>query len=103
ELVYEKSPAILSGIDLVTNSGQVRPVDKTMVSCLKPSCVVPLMYEAWEYRSADVDLDACRSRGIVVAGTNEKHPAVDVFSFLGLMAVRQLHDAGIAVHGCHIL
>src|SRR5215468_12703651 len=27
ELVYEKSPAILSTIDIVTNSGQVRPID----------------------------------------------------------------------------
>jgi hypothetical protein len=103
ELVHEKSPAILSTVDIVTNSGQVRPIDETMVSHLKPTCVVPLMYEAWEYRSADIDLDACRSRGIVVAGTNEQHPAVDVFSYLGILAVRQLHDAGIAVHGCHIL
>jgi hypothetical protein len=103
ELIYEKSPAILGRIDVVTNSGQVRPIDRTMVPHLKSTCVVPLMYEAWEYRSADVDLDACRSRGIVVAGTNEQHPAVDVFSFLGMLAVRQLHDAGIAVHGSNIV
>jgi hypothetical protein len=103
ELVCDKSRALLSTIDIVTNSGQVRPIDKTTVSYLKSTCVVPLMYEAWEYRSADIDLDACRSRGIVVAGTNEQHPAVDVFSFLGPLAVRQLHDAGIAVHGCHIV
>ena len=103
ELVHEKSPAVLSGIDIVTNSGQIRPIDKATVSRLKSTCVVPLMYEAWEYREIDVDLDACRSRGIVVAGTNEKHPAVDVFSFLGLMAVRQLHDAGIAVRDCNIV
>jgi hypothetical protein len=103
EFIYEKSPAILGGIDIVTNSGQVRPIDKTTVSYLKPSCVVPMMYEAWEYRPADIDLDACRSRGIRVAGTNEQHPAVGVFPFLGLLAVRELHDAGIAVHGSHIV
>jgi len=103
ELIYEKSPAILGRIDVVTNSGQVRPIDSTMVSQLKSACVVPLMYEAWEYRFADVDLDACHSRGIMVAGTNEQHPAVDVFSFLGMLAVRQLHDAGIAVHGSNIV
>jgi hypothetical protein len=103
ELVYDKSPALLGMVDIVTNSGQVRPIDKTMVSHLKPTCVVPLMYEAWEYRSADIDLDACRSHRIVVAGTNERHSAVDVFSFLGPLAVRQLHDAGIAVHDCHIV
>ena len=103
ELVYDKDPGLLRQVDIVTNSGQVRPIDKATASHLKSTCVVPLMYEAWEYRPADVDLDACRSRGIVVAGTNEKHPAVDVFSFLGVLAVRELHDAGIAVHGSRIL
>ena len=103
ELVYEKNPGLLNRVDIVTNSGQVRPIDKAMVSHLKPTCVVPLMYEAWEYRPTDVDLDACRSRGIMVAGTNEEHRAVDVFSFLGMLAVRQLHDAGIAVHGSRVV
>lgn len=103
ELAYEKNPALISRADIVTNSGQVRPIDKAMISCLKPTCVIPLMYEAWEYRPSDIDLNACHSRGIVVAGTNERHPDVDVFSFLGPMAVRQLHDAGVAVHGCQIL
>ena len=70
---------------------------------MKPSAVVPLMYESWEYRPTDVDLQACRARGITVAGTNERHPDVDVFSFLGQMAVMQLHDAGIAVRGSRIL
>ena len=102
ELVHEKDPDLLGQVDIVTNSGQVRPIDKAMISHLKSSSVVPLMYEAWEFRASDIDLDACRSRGVAVAGTNEKHPAVDVFSFLGMMAVRQLHDAGIAVLGSHI-
>jgi hypothetical protein len=103
KLVYEKNPDLLGKVDVVTNSGQVRPIDDTIISSFKPTCVVPLMYEAWEYRSSDVDLRACHSKKIHVAGTNERHPAVDVFSFLGPLAVRELHDAGIAVHGSHIL
>lgn len=103
ELVDGKDPAIVGAADVVTNSGQVRPIDAETVSQMKPSAVVPLMYESWEYRRADVDLDACRSRGIAVAGTNERHPAVDVFSFLGQMAVLQLHEAGIPVRGSQIL
>jgi hypothetical protein len=98
-----KDPAIIGRADIVTNSGQVRPVDAEMAGQLKHTCVVPLMYEAWEYRDTDVDIQACRSRGIMVAGTNERHPAVDVFSFLGLMAVKQLHDAGVAVYGSRVL
>jgi hypothetical protein len=103
ELVNKKEPGILSQADIVTNSGQVRPIDAAMVSQLRATCVVPLMYEAWEYRVSDLDLDACRSRGIVVAGTNEEYPAVDVFSYLGPLAVRQLHDAGISVYGSNIV
>ena len=46
----------------------------------------PLMYEAWEFRAQDVHLEAWSCDGIRVAGTNERHPAVDVFSYLGIMA-----------------
>ena len=103
ELVHETSPDLLGSVDIVTNSGQVRPIDEAMVAGLRTGCVVPLMYESWEYRPADLDLEACRTKGVVVAGTNERHPAVDVFSFLGPLAVHQLHDAGVAVHGCRIV
>jgi hypothetical protein len=103
QLIYQKDPSFIGAADIVTNSGQVRPIDANMIARLKPDAVVPLMYESWEYRQADVDLEACRERGIAVAGTNERHPGVDVFSFLGQMAIKQLHDAGIAVRGSHIL
>jgi hypothetical protein len=103
QLVYSKDATIVGAADVVTNSGQVRPIEAEMVAYMKPSSVVPLMYESWEYRQTDVDLAACRARGIAVAGTNERHPSVDVFSFLGQMAVMQLHDAGIAVRGSEVL
>ena len=34
--------------DVVTNSGHVRPIDAETVAWMKPTAVVPLMYEAWE-------------------------------------------------------
>ena len=73
------------------------------VARMRPGAAIPLMYEAWELRPQDVDLAACRRRGIRVAGTNERHPAVDVFSFLGLMAVKLLIDAGVAVCSSRLL
>jgi hypothetical protein len=103
QLVHGKDQAIVGAADIITNSGQVRPIDAEMVARMKPSCVIPLMYESWEYRHADVDLQACRARDIIVAGTNERHPDIDVFSFLGQMAIMQLHHAGIAVRGSNIL
>jgi hypothetical protein len=89
--------------DIVTNSGHLRPLDEPKIGLLKPSAVIPLMYESWELRESDVDLQACRRRGIRVGGTNERHPSVDVFSFLGVMAIRLLHEAGIAVRGSSLL
>jgi hypothetical protein len=103
QLVYRKEHRIVGAADIVTNSGQVRPINAEMIAHMKPSSVVPLMYESWEYRHKDVDLQACRARNIIVAGTNERHPDVGMFSFLGQMAMLQLHEAGIAVRGSHIL
>lgn len=97
QVVDEKRRAIVESADIVTNSGHVRPLDAETIAWMKPTAVIPLMYEAWELRPADLDLAACRRKGLLVAGTNERHPAVDVFSFLGVLAVRLLHDAGVAV------
>lgn len=103
QLVSSKDASYISGADIVTNSGQVRPIDAQMVAHMKPTAVVPLMYESWEFRQSDVDLEACHARGIAVAGTNERHQDVDVFSFLGPMAVKQIQDAGVAVLGSRVL
>ncbi|MBV8078339.1 MAG: hypothetical protein JO284_18150, partial [Planctomycetaceae bacterium] len=99
EVITERSPEVIAQADVITNTGHVRPIDSEMVAGMKPTAVVPLMYESWEFRASDVDLDACRQRRISVAGTNERHPAVDVFSYLGIMAVKLLLDAGVAVYG----
>jgi hypothetical protein len=103
EVIAEMTPAIVGQADIVTNSGHLRPLDAQLIEWMKPTAVIPLMFEAWEYREGDLDLEAARRRGIPVAGTNERHPAVDVFSFLGIMAVKLLLDAGVAVYGSRVL
>jgi hypothetical protein len=102
-VVTEKTPELVGQADIITNSGHVRPIDRAMVGWMKSTAVIPLMYEAWELRPTDIDVAACRQRGIRLAGTNERHPAVDVFSYLGIMAVKLLLDAGVAVFGSRIL
>ncbi len=94
EIIAEKTEEALTGADIITNSGHVRPIDREAVHRLKPTAVIPLMYEAWEFRAKDLDLPVCRERGIAVAGTNERNPAVDVFSYLGAMAIKLLQGAG---------
>jgi hypothetical protein len=103
EIVTGRSPEVVAEADIITNSGHVRPIDREMISWMKPSAVVPLMYEASGFRSDDVDLDTCREWGIRVAATDARHPDVDVFSFLGLTAIKLLVDAGVAVYRSSIL
>ncbi|MCW2238562.1 Rossmann-fold NAD(P)-binding domain-containing protein [Azospirillum canadense] len=93
---------LAAGADLVTNSGHVRPIDARFIERLPDHAVIALMYEVWEYRPADIDLAACAARGIPVVGVNERHPSVDVFSFLGPLAVQELHAAGIPIYGSRI-
>jgi len=99
-----RRPADIARADVVTNSGHVRPIDEAMISLMKPTAVVPLMFEAWEAEAgrSDLDIPALRARGIAVAGTNERHPAVDVFSYLGLMAVKLLLDAEVPAYRSRI-
>ena len=103
EIMAEKLDYVVRTSDIVTNSGHLRPIDAKMVRSMKATAVVPLMYEAWEFRPTDVDAEACEQRGIPIAGTNERHPAVDVFSFLGIMAVKLILDAGVSVYGSRVL
>ena len=103
EVITSLNHELIAQADLITNSGHVRPIDATMIASMKTGAVVALMYEGWEFRPDDLDLDACRRAGVPVGGTNERHPQVDVFSYLGLMAVMLLLEAGVAVYRSTIL
>lgn len=98
-VVRSIEPEILRAVDIVTNSGHLRPLNAWLLDRLPDRAVVALMFEAWEFRHDDIDLAACIRRRIPVVGVNERHPAVDVFSFLGPLCVKQLHDCGLAVYG----
>ena len=64
---------------------------------MRSDVVVPLMYEAWEQRRGDVDSDDPHRRGIRVPATKRKNPAIDVFSYLGELAIGQIHRAGLSL------
>lgn len=97
-VITELDPRAVARADVVTNLGFVRPIGAAMVKLMKPTAVVPLMCEAWEWRPGDVELDACRERGVVVLGTNEDHPAVDVFRYSGSLGLKLLLEAGVELH-----
>jgi hypothetical protein len=92
----------LERCDIITNSGAVRPITREMIERLPKHAVLAMMFEAWEYRPADFELDACRKNGIRITAVNERHPSVGVFDFLGPLLVQLLGRAGVAVPGGRI-
>ena len=98
EVVSDKSPSILSQVDIVTNLGFVRPIDKNMIAHLKPTAVLPLMWETWEFREADLDLAECRRVGIMVLGTNEREAELDLFTYVGYLAVKLAFELEIEIY-----
>jgi hypothetical protein len=95
EVVREKTPELLGAADVVTNSGFVRPIDRGVVAHLKPTAVVSLMWETWERRDADLDVDACRERGILVLGTEESRPPAELYPYSGFIALKLLFELGL--------
>ena len=93
-VIDKLTPEIIGQADIITNSGHLRPLDKQLLQYAKKGAVIPLMYEAWERRDADLDLYYCREQNILLGATNERHPDVDVFNYLGDMALKMIFDAG---------
>ena len=84
--------------DIITNSGFVRPIRGAMVEAMKPTAVVPLMWETWEFRDSDLDLEACRRRGILVLGTNESEPPCDMTGYSAALGLKILFELGLEVY-----
>ena len=103
EVVSDKIPSLLSQVDIVTNLGFVRPIDKNMIAHLKPTAVLPLMWETWEFREADLDLSECRRVGIMVLGTNERAVGLDFFTYVGYLAVKLAFELEIEIYGSKVV
>jgi hypothetical protein len=105
EVRTDRPLAVVGHADVVTNSGHVRPIDAAMVDRMRRGSALPLMFEAWEVQAGRFDIAIAEAvhRGIRIAGTNERHPLVDVFSYLGTMAQKLLFDAGTAVRGTRVV
>jgi hypothetical protein len=91
------------GCDLVTNLGFVRPLDRALLQTLSPHAAVCLMWEPWEFRVGDIDMVATADFDIPVVATNEGHPEVGTFDYLGPTVGRLLLDAGIEISHSHIV
>ena len=89
--------------DIVTNLGFVRPLDKIFLKRLKATAVIPLMFETWEYRTEDIDIKECRRLKIPVLGTNENHPSLKIFQYVGHLVLKLLFELDIEVYRSKIV
>lgn len=97
QVVESLSPQMIGKADLVTNLGFLRPINKEVISHLRPTAVISLMYETWEFREEDLDLRDCWKRGIPVLGTNEEHEKLRIFDYIGHLCLKVLFEAEIDI------
>ncbi|MGD1845984.1 MAG: hypothetical protein ACFB10_11375 [Salibacteraceae bacterium] len=91
-------------VDIMTNSGFLRPITSEKIKRLKPTAVLPLMWETWEWRPGEIDLSACQQAGIPVIGTNERYEKNSMVDYPGMMVLKLLFSLGIeAVHNHLVL
>ncbi len=96
EVTAEREYAF-SRCSLVTNLGFVRPIDARMIAALPEDAAIALMWEPWEFRESDLDLSACRARGIPVLGTCESDARLETFRYLGPVVLKLLLTEDIEV------
>ena len=102
-LVKEKKKEHLSEVDILTNSGFVRPIDRFTINNLKSTTVIPLMWETWEFREQDIDLEYAREKEILILGTNESNLGLNIFNYRGFLVSKLMFDCNLAVHDDKIL
>ncbi len=103
EIVFSKEAKIISGVDIVLNTGFVRPINRTTINSLGPNAVISCPYEKWELRDGDIDLDACRAKGIWVNSLNESWHGFRIFDYVGMLAMKLLLEMGIEVFGTRVV
>jgi len=96
EVVLEKYPEHISQSDIIANLGFVRPIDTEMISWMKETAVIPLMWETWEFRPAEIDLGACKEAGILVMGTDEHK--IDFIKYAAYLVWKILFEYNIEIY-----
>ncbi len=103
KIVTDLAVVDFSGFDIVTNCGFLRPLNRDFIERLSPSCVIPLMYEPWEFRDGEIDLGSCREKGIKVYGTNEADPRLRIMDYIGFTVLYWLLEKKLSPLSAQVL
>jgi hypothetical protein len=95
EVITRLNRSAIAEADIVTNSNSLRPMDKDFIAAMKEGAVIALMYESWEFRPSDLDLDAAKARQVMVMGTNES--AAGIFDYVQPLLVKMIFEAGLEI------
>lgn len=95
--------SFLKNADIVTNSGHLRPLNAEKLKHLKTNAVIPIMYEKWELRPTDIDLEYCKEHKITLAGTWENHPDLKIFDYCKQLMLKIIFEAGFEIKGNNII
>lgn len=93
----------ISNAQIVTNSGNLRPLDKNKLKLFTPNTVIPLMYEKWELRESDLDVQFCKEKNIEIAGTWENYPSLEIFNYCKNLIIKIVFEAGFEVKSNKII
>ncbi len=96
--INDKPISQIAEADIITNSGFLRPLNADFLKHVKLNAVIPLMYELWELRQEDIDIEFCKKNQIKVAGTSESNSDINVFGACGALAVKLANEAGYEVY-----
>ena len=94
---------IADKVNIVTNSGFVRPITREFIEKLPSDAAIPLMFESWEFRAGDIDIEACKERNIPVLGTNEMVPELRIFKYVAMSVLKLLMERDIEVFRSRVL
>jgi hypothetical protein len=96
-IITDRNHELIGNADIITNLGFVRPIDANFLKRLKKTAVIPLMWETWEFRDEDIDLEECRRLQIPVLGTNEHYPKLRTFEYMGHLALKLIYHLDVEI------
>jgi hypothetical protein len=103
KVIFERQKNFVSKANIITNLGFVRPIDRCLIEMMNDKAVIPYMSEAWEFRQGDLDLEACKVKGVPVLATNENAPGLKVFDYCGMLCLKMMFEMGLEAYKSRVL